>query len=156
MRKSASLEACVGSIAAVVAAEGDGSTCVGLDANHTESTSKQETANANRGEGTIHLHELRAGTSAATRARTAASNDADGAMGGSSSSTPHSARYSAARCAQAPQASRCASTSRRSAALAFPSKYAIHFVSSFSQFIVTSFPRRISVTHFPAPRPRKS
>src|SRR5580704_13860569 len=118
MRKSDSLDAWAIGVADV---SGAGATSAGREANHTESTSKHETANAMRGDGTNTLHQLRAGTSAATRARTAASNDADGTIAGNSSSTPHSARYSAARWLHAAQVSRCDSTSRRSAALALPS-----------------------------------
>src|SRR6185295_2167045 len=75
--------------------------------------------------------------SAATRARTRASNAGEGSIIGSSSSKPDTARNSFTRRRQIAHASRCVSTSRASLAFSRPSTYPRILFSIRSQLITT-------------------
>src|ERR1700726_4472355 len=88
-------------------------------------SSNIEDANAARGDGANTDHQLCFTGSAATRARTRASNAPEGSICGNSSSNPETARNSFTRSRQAGQAARCASTSRCSLIFSRPSTYGI-------------------------------
>src|SRR3984893_4188271 len=84
-------------------------------------SSNIEAANAARGDGANTDHQLCFTGSAATRARTRASNAPEGSICGNSSSNPDTARNSFTRTRQAAQVFKCASTSRISLAFKRPS-----------------------------------
>src|SRR5216683_3091000 len=84
-------------------------------------SSSIDAANAARGDGANTAHQLCFTGSAATRARTRASNAPEGSICGSSSSNPETARNSFTRTRQAAHPARCASTSRCSLTFSRPS-----------------------------------
>src|SRR5712664_2938668 len=84
-------------------------------------SSSIDAANAARGDGANSTHQLCFTGSAATRARTRASNAPEGSICGSSSSNPETARNSFTRTRQAAHTARCASTSRCSLTFSRPS-----------------------------------
>src|SRR5438270_8556031 len=84
-------------------------------------SSNNEAANAARGDGANTAHQLCFTGSAATRARTLASNAPEGSICGSSSSNPETARNSLTRTRQAAHPATCASISRCSLTFSRPS-----------------------------------
>src|ERR1700730_19370261 len=94
-----------------------------------------EAANAARGDGANTDHQLCFTGSAATRARTRASNAPQGSIRGSASSNPETARNSFTRTRQAAHAARCASTSLCSLIFSRPSTNGIICFSIRPQLI---------------------
>src|SRR6266478_5142722 len=88
---------------------------------HTTASSSIEAANATRGDGANHAHQLCLAGSAATRACTRKSNASDGSIIGSSCSNACTERNSFTRNWHAPHVERCFSLSSRSRSLQLPS-----------------------------------
>src|SRR4029077_5392176 len=105
-----------------------------------------DAANATRGDGASHAHQLCLTGSAATRARTRASNAGDGSIIGNSSSKPDTARNSFTRKRHVAHASRCVSISRASLAFSRPSTYPRILLSIRSQLITTFLQSQFPLT----------
>src|SRR6266436_3013384 len=103
-------------------------------------SSSIDAANAARGDGANTAHQLCFTGSAATRARTRASNAPEGSICGNSSSNPETARNSFTRTRQAAHPARCASTSRCSFTFSRPSTNGSICFSIRLQLIVPILP----------------
>src|SRR5256885_7449271 len=100
-------------------------------------------ANATRGDGVYHAHQLFFTGSAATRACTRRSNASDGSISGNSSVKPDTARNSFTRRRHAGHAERCFSTSCCSLAFSRPSTYGSICFSTRLQFITLFLPIKL-------------
>src|SRR5262249_53183270 len=116
------------------------------DPTHTVASNNIDAANATRGDGVSHAHQLCFTGSAATRARTRASNAGDGSIIGNSSSRPDTARNSSPRSRHVAHVSRCVSPSRASLAFSRPSTYPRILLSIRSQLITTFFQSQFPFT----------
>src|SRR5271163_270619 len=105
---------------------------------HTVASSSIDAANATRGDGANHAHQLCFAGSAATLARTRTSNAADGSITGSSSSKLPTARNSFTRKLHAAHVRRCFSISSASLCFKRPSTYGKILFSIFVQ-LITAF-----------------